>query len=329
VRHINIDKLTNDIVKSRKAIIICGPTCIGKSKIAISLAGIFKTDIISIDSMQVYRGMNIGTDKYDTKRYNIKQYMIDIFDPDHNATVAEFRNICRDIIENKFFLREKVPILVGGSGLYMRGVVDDLDFVPGKSKAIRSKIGDDVKKYGLLKYYEELKKIDPLYSSKISENDERRIVRALEVYKVTGKPFSFYQNKWESRQSIYDCIFIGIKTEKSKLHESIDKRVDEMFKNGLVEEVKALAGKGYGNCLSLRQAVGYKEVLEFLSGDIDFEQCVKKVKSNTKKLAKKQMTWFNSDDRIKWIRTDDDSSSSELIENILILIKDYGKNGKN
>ncbi len=102
-----------------------------------------------------------------------------------------------------------------------------------------------------------------------------------------------------------------------------------MFKKGLVEEVKALADKGYGNCLSLRQAVGYKEVLEFLSGDINFEQCVKKVKSNTKKLAKKQMTWFNSDGRIKWVRTDEYSSSSELIENILILIKDYGKNGKN
>ena len=131
--------------------------------------------------MQVYRGMNIGTDKYDTKRYNIKQYMIDIFDPDHSASVAEFKNICRDIIENKFFLREKVPILVGGSGLYMRGVVDDLDFVPEGNKVIRSKIGDDVKKYGLSKYYEELKKIDPLYSSKISENDKRRIQMKLKI----------------------------------------------------------------------------------------------------------------------------------------------------
>ena len=325
----NYSNLLKKIENNKKVIIICGPTCTGKSKIAINLASIFKTDVVSVDSMQIYKGMDIGTDKYNVNKYNIKQHMIDIFDPDHCVTVVEFRDICRNIIKNEYFSKKKIPILVGGSGLYIRGVVDDLEFIPESNEAIRSKLKNNIKKYGLLKYCEELKNIDPIYSSIISENDERRIIRALEVYKITGKPFSSFQSKWKNRKSIYDCIFIGIKTEKNKLYKNIDERVDKMFDMGLVEEVIALVRKGYGDCYSLKQAVGYKEVLEFLKGSINIDQCIQKVKKNTKKLAKKQMTWFKSDNRIKWITADNYDNILDLIKYILVIIESSNENDKN
>ena len=315
--NINIDDLKKDAIKNKKVIIICGPTCAGKTKIAINLAAIQKTDIISVDSIQIYKGMDIGTDKYDTGKYNIKQYMISIFNPDHYVTVVEFRDICRKIIEDEFFLKNKIPLLVGGSGLYIRGVIDDLDFVPGKDNIIRKNLREDIKKHGLSVYYENLKKIDPAYSKKISINDERRIIRALEVYKITGKPFSLFQNKWESRKSIYNTIFFGIEADRLELYKNIEERVNRMFERGLVKEVKSLIKKGYKDCNSILQAVGYKEVVKYVNGEISLHECIDEVKRNTRRLAKKQMTWFKSDPRIKWIRTDSYGNIIDLTKDII------------
>ncbi|MBU4483113.1 MAG: tRNA (adenosine(37)-N6)-dimethylallyltransferase MiaA [Actinobacteria bacterium] len=318
--NINIDNLKKDAIKNKKVITICGPTCVGKTKIAINLAAILKTDIISVDSIQIYKGMDIGTDKYDTEKYNLKQYMISIFNPDHNVTVVEFRDICRKIIEDEFFLKDKIPLLVGGSGLYIRGVIDELNFVQGKDKIIRKKLKENIKKYGLSVYYEKLKKIDPAYSKKISINDERRIIRALEVYKITGKPFSFFQNKWESRKSIYNNSIFGIEIDRPELYKNIEERVNRMFSRGLVKEVKSLIEKGYKDCNSILQAVGYKEVVKYINGEINLHECVDEVKRNTRRLAKKQMTWFKSDPGIKWIRTDSYGNIIDLIVDILSII---------
>lgn len=314
---INYKKLIDKIIENKKIIVICGPTGVGKSKIAVNLAKILKTDIISIDSMQVYKGMEIGTDKYNTEEDNIKQYMIDLFFPDHYVTVVEFRDICRKIIEEKFFHKKKIPILVGGSGLYIRGVIDELEFIPRGNKQIRDTLKEKIEKEGLPAYYKKLTKIDPLYSKKISKNDKRRLIRALEVYEITGKPFSYFQNKWEKRKSVYNSIIFGIEEDRKKLYENIEKRVDYMFERGLVEEVRELLEKGYNRCYSLMQAVGYKEVMRYLSGEIDITNCIQEVKKNTRRLAKKQLTWFKADPRIKWIRIDNYDSILSLKEDIL------------
>jgi tRNA dimethylallyltransferase len=330
--------------------VICGPTCTGKSILAFNLCKIFETDIISIDSMQVYKGLDIGTDKYDSSKIGIKQYMTDIFEPDHKLTVVEFRDICRNIIEEEFFKKGKIPVMAGGSGLYLRAVIDELDFTiennngtdsdgiagehtdsdgtAGKERSASTRednnggsTGNDEKKIreelysqaessegGLLGLYIKLMQVDPLYAAKISPNDKKRIIRAIEVHTLTGHPFSSFQDKWQTRKSIYNCIIIGLLTQKEMLHANIEKRVDRMFGKGLIQ--------GYNDSNSLMQAVGYKEVLRYLDGDIDIDMCRQEIIKNTKRLAKKQMTWFKADPRINWIRTDNYDNIFDLIEHV-------------
>jgi tRNA dimethylallyltransferase len=327
-------KLRQLMLEKKIILIICGPTCAGKSSLAFNLAKIFETDVISIDSMQVYKSLDIGTDKYDSSQTGIHQYMTDIFEPDHKLTVVEFRDICRSIIEEEFFKKGRIPIMAGGSGLYLRAVIDELDFTTGKEndgsgiegedRRIREELYNEVESStnGLLSLYMKLKEVDPIYCSKISPNDKKRIIRAMEVYTITGHPFSSFQNKWLERKSIYDCCIIGLLAEKAMLHANIEKRVDMMFEKGLVREVKTLVKQGYKDCNSLTQAVGYKEVLKYLSGEIDIDMCRQEIIKNTKKLAKKQMTWFKADPRINWIRTENYDNIFDLIEHVFNTLRE-------
>jgi len=326
---IDLNELIEKLTNSKKVIIICGPTCTGKSKVGIIIAKLLGTDIISVDSMQVYKGMDIGTDKCDTENHGIKQFMTDIFEPGHNLSVIEFREICNDIIDKNFFKKGKIPLLVGGSGLYIKGVINGMDTVPGKNNEVRKRLEEEIKSNDINKYYLKLKKIDPEYVKKISENDRRRIIRALEVYEITGRPFSSLQNVWESKKSSYKAIFIGLNIERDKLYKRIEERVEIMFEKGLVSEVKKLVEKGFKDCNSILQAVGYKEVLKYLKGEITLESCTAEVKKNTRRLAKKQMTWFNSEPKINWIRADNYDNIFNLTEDILKIIKTNAANGKN
>jgi tRNA dimethylallyltransferase len=321
---IDIDFVRNSLIKEKKILLICGPTCCGKSSLALNLAILFKTNIISIDSMQIYKGMDIGTDKLRTEKYKINQHMIDLFEPNHYVTAVEFRDICRSIIEKEFFKKNNIPILVGGSGLYVRAVVDDLEFTPSfeefDDKLIRENIKNEIKLKGTEHFYKKLFEIDPEYCKKISKNDERRITRALEVYQITGKPFSYFQNKWSERKSIYNCTFLGLVKDKNNLNDCIVKRIEKMFLNGLLEEVKTLINKGYSECFSLKQAVGYKEVLDYLSGSIAYKESIQEIKKNTKKLVKKQLTWFKADPRIEWISVDNYYDIRDLINDTIKII---------
>lgn len=318
---IDLERLRKDLINSKKVIVICGPTCAGKSRAGIIIARLFNTDIISIDSMQVYRGMNIGTDKCQSEVYGVRQFMTDIFEPDHNLSVVEFKEMCGKIIEKEFFQKKKSPLLVGGSGMYLRAVLRDMDRIPKADEAIRKKLEQGIKKDGIEKYYQELKKIDSRYAKKISKNDHRRIIRALEVYQITGFPFSVFQKVWESPKEVYDSVIIGLDVKKSDLYECINKRVEEMFRRGLVDEVKDLISKGYKNCGSLLQAVGYKEVLQYLNGEISLNKCNSEVAKNTRRLAKKQMTWFRSELKINWIRVSNYDNIFKLIADVLKLLE--------
>jgi len=317
---IDIKKISDGLINLKKILVICGPTCAGKSKIGIILAKLLYTDIISMDSMQVYRYMDTGTDKYNTGRYQIVQYMTDIFDPDKNLTVVEFKNLCDEIIKEKFFKLSRIPLLVGGSGLYIRSVVNGIDRVPDENRKIRNKLKEEIKKYGTLKYYLKLKELDSEYAEKISENDIRRIVRALEVYEVTGLPFSSFQKAWKNKNYSYNAILIGVKMGRETLYSRIEERVDSMFEKGLVEEVKALIDKEYGGCRSVSQAVGYKEVIKYIKGEITLEDCIAEVKKNTRRLAKKQITWFKTEPKINWIRADNYDNIFSLIGYIFKII---------
>jgi len=309
---IDIDLLKNKLIDLQKIIVICGPTGIGKSNLGITISAFLETDIISVDSMQVYRGMNIGTDKVDTENYGIKQYMVDIFEPDHKLSVMEFKNNAKNILEEEFIKFRKIPVMVGGSGLYIRAIIDDLDKGPGEDREFRKAIEDDIKNNGPKKHYNKLLKIDSEYALKISENDSRRIIRALEVFHFSGIPFSQFQRAW-SRKTDYQVTFIGLNKDRGQLYLDIEKRVEDMFNRGLVREVESLIEEGYKDSLSLKQAVGYKEVIDHIEGKTDLDRCKDEVKKNSRRLAKKQMTWFGRDSRINWIRVDNYDNMFDLI----------------
>ncbi len=333
IKYLNHDFLSVRQLMLEKKFIsaICGPTCTGKSVLAFNLAKIFETDIISIDSMQVYSGLDIGTDKYDSAQTGVRQYMTNIYKPDHKLTVVEFRDTCRNIIENEFFKKDRIPIMAGGSGLYLRAVIDELDFTNengghyNTAGDVGNNIRDELSRQaengssGLLRLFMRLQEADPVYCSQISPNDKKRIIRALEVYSLTGRPFSSFQNKWHARKSIYNCCMIGLFTQKEILHANIEKRVDGMLQKGLINEVAGLIKKGYKDSNSLNQAVGYKEVLKYLNGDINIDVCRQEIIQNTKRLAKKQMTWFKADPRINWIRIDNYDNNFELIIHVLFI----------
>ncbi len=300
---IKLDILIDDLIKMQKIIVICGPTGIGKSRLGIKIASLFDTDIISADSMQVYRGMDIGTDKVNTSIYGIKQHMINLFEPDHKLTVMEFKDIAVRIISKKFLEKGRIPIIIGGSGLYIKAIIDGIDRGPGEDSGFREEIEKNIDIYGLDKYYKRLYEVDEAYALKISSNDRRRIIRALEVYSLSGTPYSEMQKSWEKETS-FDVAFIGLKKERAALYGSIEKRVEEMFDSGLVEEVRGLLENGYSGSFSLRQAVGYKEVIEYIKENISLDECKRMVKQNSRRLAKKQMTWFGRDSRINWLSVD-------------------------
>ncbi len=318
----HLKSIIKKLIERKKLLIICGPTCVGKSEIAFHIARLFGTDLISADSMQAYKGMDIGTAKFSLSGSFIKQYMIDIVSPDHKLTVVEFRNMAREIIENNFFIRKKIPILAGGSGLHIRCVIDELAEVPEADVHIREEIKQSIKEKGISVLYEKLKIVDPLYAEKISPNDVKRIIRALEVEESTGKPFSSFQKNWNKRESIYNIIFLGIIAERKKLYRAIEKRVEEMFEKGLVEEVYGLKKKEYDQYCSLQQAIGYKEVLKYINNQTTLEACKEEVKKNTRNLAKRQITWFKADNRIQWINIDDFDKITDLTKKTLEVVGD-------
>ncbi|MCX6347258.1 MAG: tRNA (adenosine(37)-N6)-dimethylallyltransferase MiaA [Actinobacteria bacterium] len=313
-------EIKQKLLSEKYLIIICGPTASGKSLAALVLARIFNTNIISADSMQAYIGMDIGTDKRDFSNYGVNQFMINICKPDHFLTSVEYRDKAREIIKKEFFSRGVIPIIAGGSGLHIRAITEDLMDVPEGSSDLRNKIKKSIDDLGLPYYYEKLKNTDPEYADKISSNDERRIIRALEVFENTGKKFSEFQNKWQDRESIYNCIFIGLFADRKKLYENIEKRVNLMIEEGLLSEVQNLVSSGYMNCFSMRQAIGYKELIKYLNGETTFDFAVDEIKKNTRHLAKKQYTWFNADDRINWITTDNYDNIYNLTDDILNII---------
>ncbi|ABI68294.1 tRNA (adenosine(37)-N6)-dimethylallyltransferase MiaA [Syntrophomonas wolfei] len=293
---------------------IVGPTAVGKTNISLEVARQINGEIISCDSMQLYRGMNIGTAKASKEEQNIvAHHLIDIADPHENFTVARYQSLVKDLIST-INARGKIPILVGGTGLYYQSVVDDYTFFPMEVRqSIRDKWNAIIQEKGLPHVYRLLEQIDPAYAQIISPNDQKRVVRALEVYELTGKAFSTLQDRAENT---YYLAVVGLYLERRELYARIERRVDEMIKKGLIEEVAALREKGIDLSYNSMQALGYKQVFYFLEGFINREELLNEIKRETRRYAKRQLTWFKKDQRIKWFNVGDFSDEELLVKNI-------------
>jgi len=281
-----------------KVIIVAGPTCSGKTSLAILLAGKLNSEIISADSRQVFKYLDIGTAKPDKEQLEkTKHHFISILEPDETYNVSRFENDALEEIIN-ISEKNKIPIVAGGSGLYIKALVDGIFDVADADEELRKGFLEQRRLYGNEFLYNELKKVDPESAAKMLPQNWKRVMRALEVFKITGKPIGIHHLE-QKRETSINFIQIGLRWNRDILYKNIEQRVDEMIAKGLVEETKSLIEK-YDRNLNSLNTVGYKEIISFLDNEISFERAVELIKRNTRRFAKRQLTWFRADDRIKW-----------------------------
>jgi len=302
---------------NNRILIIIGPTAVGKTGASLCLAKqLENVEIISADSRQVYKYMNIGTAKPTSEELSIvPHHFIDIKYPDEYFSAGKFGREAQHTID-RLLQENKIPIIVGGSGLYIRALVDGFFEKQIFDQQVKIRLKAEIKKHGLPALYERLLQVDPTSAERIHPNDGHRIVRALEVYELTGEPFSVFQNQ-QSQKANFESAFVGLTRDRKHLYQIIEQRVDFMLQRGLVEEVIQLKKMGYHSQLNSMQTVGYREVFKYLDQKIDFDEMARLIKQRSRNYAKRQLTWFRKDKRINWFDVDQFSDLGELCDNIL------------
>ena len=283
-----------------KIIVICGATGIGKTSVGIELAQKFGGEIISADSMQIYRYMDIGTAKpTPAELAQVQHHMIDIVDPDEDFDAVQFSRQARGRIA-EIAKHGRVPFIVGGTGLYIKALLHGLFQSKPVDPIIRNRLKKEAEKNGSQSFHERLQQVDPDTAGRLHPNDSYRILRALETIESTGKSISELHQEHGFEDDPYMALKIGLQMDRRKLYERIDKRVDLMIEEGLVEEVKKLLGMGYTADLKSMQSIGYRHVTEFLQKNMPWDECIRTLKRDTRRFAKRQFTWFGADQQIQW-----------------------------
>lgn len=300
-----------------KIVVICGPTGSGKTTAGIAMAGNFHGRIISADSMQIYRCMNIGTAKpTPDEQASISHYLIDIVDPDETFSAARFATLAGKLIID-LHRQDITPFVVGGTGLYIKALIHGLFKVSPVNTDIRNRLKREAADNGTQALYERLTGYDAAAAARIHPNDTFRIIRALEVYETTGKTISAYQQKHRFENKPFEVLKIGLDVERKALYERIDSRVDEMITSGFVAEVKALRAQGYSERLKAMQSIGYRHIVDFLEGRLVWEEALRTLKRDTRRYAKRQLTWFRRDSDVIWIAPDRLMTMQRLIQKFL------------
>ena len=298
---------------SKLLIVIVGPTAIGKTALAIKLAKHYKTEIISADSRQFYKELNIGTAKPSNKQLqSIRHHLIDNISISDNYNISQFESDAKENIDNLFKTKD-YAIVVGGSGLYINTILYGIDKMPKVDDSLREKLNSEYLNNGLRNLHDKLKKLDPISYEKIDLDNHRRVIRALEVTISSKKPYSSFLKDSDKKPG-YNEIIIGLNTDRTRLHSMINKRVEEMIECGLVEEVKKLRKFKHLNSLN---TIGYKEIFDYLEDKMNLEQAIENIKTNTRRYAKRQITWFKSNKMINWFDYEYE------IENIINQIDKY------
>ncbi len=300
--------------EAKNLAVVLGPTAVGKSCIAIRLAKEFNGEIITCDSMQVYRGFDIGTDKIPVEqRENVPHYLLDVADSSTQFTAGDFVRLSLDAVKS-IRKKQKLPIIAGGTGLYLKALLDGLFPEEKKNPAIRNKLEQQAKNKGLEYLRELLLKVDPVYAKKIGKRDKIRIIRALEVYHVTQKPISSHFANTFSPVDDFHILKIGLTLETAVLYRKIENRVDRMFEKGIVNEVQNLLAGGLKPESPPFRALGYRQVLKHLKGDISLEEAIDLTKKETRHYAKRQMTWFRKMTGIRWFTPNSFPAISKFVK---------------
>ncbi|MGW0806822.1 tRNA (adenosine(37)-N6)-dimethylallyltransferase MiaA [Nonomuraea sp. NPDC002799] len=295
-------------MRQQPVIAVVGPTAAGKSDLAVDLALRLGGECVNADSMQLYRGMDIGTAKLTmAERRGVPHHLLDVWDVTVTASAAEYQKLARAVIDTV-----EVPVLVGGSGLYIRAAIDELDF-PGTDPEIRARLEAELVERGPAPLYERLREQDPAAAAAILPSNGRRIVRALEVIEHSGRPFSASMPSYDA---VYPSVQIGLDVPRPELDERIAIRVARMWEGGLVEEVRSLLGQGLAEGRTSSRALGYAQVIRFLEGEWSEERAIEETIRTTRRFARRQESWFRRDPRVRWLPYD----ASDLLERSLALI---------
>lgn len=302
----------------QKLIVVAGPTASGKTGLAIEIAKAVNGEVVGADSMQIYKYMDIGAAKPTAEeRGQAVHHMIDFLEPDAEYSVADYTVQAHEVI-SEIASRGKIPVMCGGTGLYINSVVDDVTFGEiDTDYAMRAELEELAKKEGAQKLLEILAEFDAESAQRLHPNNLRRIIRAIEFYRVTGIPISEHQRMTKERESRYEPLMISVKWDREKLYERINKRVDIMLEEGLLDEVKALMEHGYTKELNSMKGIGYKEVIDYFNGEMSLEETVGLIKQSSRRYAKRQLTWFRRDERIHWV------SAENAVEEALGLVKNF------
>lgn len=300
----------------KSLIAIVGPTASGKTDVAIELAKIIKGEIISADSMLVYRQMDIGTAKPTLEEMQgIPHHMIDLVEPNEEFSVAMYQSKVEQLIDD-ITKDGHIPILAGGTGLYVRAVIDHYDFTPpAKENHLREELKSEAARLGAEAMHRKLSEVDPKSAERLHPNDIRRVIRALEVYYQTGKTISEYQYISKEDKPKYNLKMFGLTMDRQLLYKRIEQRVDLMLEKGLVDEVKVLL-RQYQTWGTALQGLGYKEIISYLKGECSLEEASEILKRNTRRFAKRQLTWFRADQRIHWLNVEHFENKNAIAKEI-------------
>ena len=306
-------------------IIITGPTAVGKTNLSIDLAKKIQGEIISADSMQVYRGMDIGTAKITKEEMDgVPHHLIDILNTDEPFNVAIFQEKARQAID-EIYNRKHIPIIVGGTAFYIQALLYGIDFTEEEhDNSYRDQLGEmSNSEEGKISLHEMLQKIDPEYAKTVHYNNAKRVIRALEYHHFTGKKFSEYNEEQRMRNAEYDFKYFVLTDDRAVLYDRINKRVDIMASSGLLDEVTALYHQNLPRDYTSMQGVGYREVFEYLDGNCTYEEAIEEIKKNTRHFAKRQLTWFRKEENVTWVdKASFDRDDDKILEYVIEQVKD-------
>lgn len=304
-------------------VILTGPTAVGKTKLSIALAKAIGGEIISADSMQVYRHMDIGSAKIrPADMQGIRHYLVDELEPSEEFHVVRFQQMAKAAME-EIRSRGHIPVLVGGTGFYIQAIVNDIDFTENEASPYRQELEALAVEKGAEYLHEELKKVDPKSAEAIHANNVKRVIRALEFYRMTGKKISLHNEEQREKQSPYNFAYFVLNDDRAKLYARIEQRIDEMLEDGLVEEVSRLKEMGCHRGMVSMQGLGYKEILAYLEGDCSLEAAVEILKRDTRHFAKRQITWFKREQDVIWLNKEDYAYDEErILEEMLKILRE-------
>lgn len=307
-------------MNKKPLIILTGPTAVGKTALSIRLAKKVNGEIISADSMQVYKGMDIGSAKVSKEEMDgVKHYLIDVLDPSDEFNVVKFQEMAKEAME-EIYSKGKIPIIAGGTGFYIQSILYDIDFEKNENDREYRTYLENIAatEGGEKKLYEMLENIDPKSAVSIHENNVKRVIRALEFFQETGTPISEHNEEQREKKSPYNFCYFVLNDDREKMYANIEKRVDIMLDTGLVAEVKTLHEKGYHKEMVSMQGLGYKEILDYLNGEISLDRAVYLIKRDTRHFAKRQLTWFRREKNVTWVNKPDFHYDNDVILEYMI-----------